>query len=231
MNGAEAGWLNAEDLGAAAWRVVDIMLDKSYGHDKPRGLLRMVDRRYTDAGKRDDFLRTVGDGTLWIAFIAALAGNSSANLKDILQQSLALTAVFKCQELLAVANPAHLSALMRSLVIKNAEPAVTERAERVAGAVNGLLKALSDRWGDLYQAQGSGRRRQKGDSILWSNMWGWTFPPSSPAEIYKLGYINVETAAIDDEKIHAVITSLRLANENSLVSASDVRKAPENDLN
>jgi hypothetical protein len=47
--------------------------------------------------------------------------------------------------------------------------------------------------------------------------------------IYKSGYLDIETAAIDDEEIQGVINSLRQANEN--LSASDVREGPKNDLN
>jgi hypothetical protein len=65
-----------------------------------------------------------------------------------------------------------LSGLVRSLVIHNAERLIIENAENIALAVDALLAILSKRWSTLFEKQGSGRRLQRANTLMWNRDWG-----------------------------------------------------------
>lgn len=96
------------------------MFVKSYGPNKPKGLFRNVQERYTGLQRRDEFLRAVGEGTLWAALLASLATFVDAPPKQAIPQASALGAVLACGELVSFATPEHLSSLVQTLVIPNA---------------------------------------------------------------------------------------------------------------
>lgn len=205
IRGGEAGWLPPTELAAVATRVADIMFNRIYERGKPRGLFATVHGRYAGLGRLEDFRRAVGDGTLWTALLAALSIDAAATLRTVLPQASALASVFHCRELLANSDAARLSGLIRSLLIRNAERHITEKAEKIAQAVTALIVALSDRCEALFQGQGSGRRLQPANALMWSPHWGWYVTASSPAEAYHSGYIRMETAAADYPEIQEAV--------------------------
>jgi hypothetical protein len=211
VRGNERGWLPESVLASVATRVVNIMFSHSYGRGKPTGLFRQVQGRYAGLGKHDEFLRTVGEGTLWSALLASLAGNETAPLRSLIPQASALSAVFACKELLAVASAEHLSALIQGLIIKDAEPAIADRAPAIAYALLRLTTVLSQQWDTIYKEQGSGRVLQNAGSILWNSKWGWEILPASPAQTYCAGYINIEMAAKQHPEIQKATDALREA--------------------
>jgi hypothetical protein len=209
VRGNEAEWLPAVELASVATRVAELMLDWSYGHGKPRGLFNMVRERYMREGRFDEFLRAIGDGTLWVSLLAALSIDPTLPVQIVVRQAAALASVFRCAELFAaVSEPAKLSALVRSLLIRNAEHHITEKAERIAQASDGLAALLCDRWDALYQEQGKGRRLQPGGSLLWSRHWGWYATPKVPAESSQSGYINLMTAADEHGEIQEAVARI-----------------------
>jgi hypothetical protein len=210
VRGSEAGWLPHHVLGSVSARIVETMFNQSYGSGRAVGLFRQVQERYTELGKQDDFLRAVGEGTLWSALLASLAAMEESPPRLLIRQAAALVAVFSCKELLAVASAEHISALVQSLIIKNAEQAITERAAKIADALSRLTAFLSRHEDEIYKEQGGGRRPlQNANSILWNSKWGWRILPSSPAQIYASGYINVDMAAKAHPEVQVAIDSLR----------------------
>lgn len=205
VRGGEAGWLPPTELGAVATRVADIMFNRIYERGKPRGLFAAVHDRYVGLGRLEDFRRAVGDGTLWTALLAALSIDPAAPLRTVLPQASALASVFHCRELLANSDAAQLSGLVRGLLIRNAERQITEKVEKIARAVTLLIAMLSDRFETLCRQQGSGRRLQPANALMWSRHWGWHITASSPAESYQSGYIRVETAAADYPEIQKAV--------------------------
>jgi hypothetical protein len=196
VRGGEAGWILKSELASVAARVAEIMFDRFYGRDRPRGLFAVVHDRYLREGRLDDFRRALGDGTLWAALLAALSIDPDAAPRVVVRQAAALAAVFRSGELLAaVSEPAQLSALVRSLLIANAERQITERAEKIARAADALVALLSDRWDALFEEQGRGRRLQPGNALLWSRTWGWLVTPGKPAQSYYSDHICLEAAA------------------------------------
>ena len=195
LRGSEAGWLSANELASVATRVAWIMLNRPYGAGKPRGILRMVQQRYSAAGRLNELQSAVGSGALWTVLLAALAPDASAPLRVLIPQAAALSAVFQCQDLLTHTDASHLSGLVQSVLIKNAEVNITEKAGKISEAMSSLTKALSAQWDVLYQEQGSGRHLQPAGSLLWSARWGWEVPSSPPAQTYRSGYIHLEMAA------------------------------------
>ena len=98
--------------------------------------------------------------------------------------------------------------LINSLLIKDAEANIAERAAKIADAMALLTKALTDRWDAKYEEKGSGRRLQAAGSVLWSRDWGWSIVPSSPAQAFRPGYINLERAAENCPEIARAIEGL-----------------------
>jgi hypothetical protein len=139
--------------------------------------------------------------------LAALSIDPDAAPRIVVWQAVALASVLRCGELLAtVSDPAHLSALVRSLLIPDAERQITERAEKIARAADALVALLSARWDTLYREQGSGRRLQPGNALLWSQTWGWLVTPSQPAQSYRSDYISLDAAAAAHSDIQEAVT-------------------------
>jgi hypothetical protein len=210
VRGREAGWLPHSVLASVAARIVDIMFNHSYGRGGLVGLFRQVQDRYTVLGKHDDFLRAVGEGTLWSALLASLSGMEESPPRQLIRQASALVTVYACKELLSVASAEHISALVQSLIIKDAEVAITDRAVKIADSFSRLTAFLSKHEDEIYKKQGGGRRTlQNANSILWSSKWGWKILPSSPAQIYVSSYINVDRAAEEHPEVQRAIDALR----------------------
>jgi hypothetical protein len=205
---SEAGWLPEGMLASVAARVVDIMLDKPYGRGKPKRLFRQVQARYQASGTHEEFLRTVGDGALWTALLASLARMETASLAGLIRQAASITSVLACPELIAKATTDQLSQFIRNLIIRDAGFAVTERAVKVAEAMNELTALLRANWDQMFLDQGRGRLLQPGGSIMWSPKWGWEILARSPAQHYSGESINLEIAAKENAKIDLALDAL-----------------------
>jgi hypothetical protein len=211
VRGSEGGWLAQDTLSSVAVRVTNIMFNKSYGPGKPLGLLRGAQERYMALGREDEFLRAVGEGTLWSILLSALSSADNELLKHLVPKAAALAAVFGCKELVAFATPEQLGSLMQCLIIPNAQLAMTERVTEVTDSLARVVTLLQASENEVYAMQGNGKRLQKGGSLLWSSKWGWHVLPPSPAEIYYSGHINVDLAAKDNPRIADALLSLRSA--------------------
>jgi hypothetical protein len=187
------------------------MLLKTYGLDRPRGLLRNVQERYAQQQRQEEFLRAVGEGTLWSALLASLSTIADAPTRQMVLQASALSHVFACKELVALATPEHLSSLVQSLVIPNAEFSLTDKAAQIQETLEQLMAFLRDKEREIYAQQGSGRRLHNAGTLLWSSRWGWSVTPTAQAQSYASGYINVELAAQDESAVGQCVDRLRQA--------------------
>jgi len=206
--GAATGWLPDGMLASVATRVVDTMLNKSYGSGKPKGLFRQVQARYEASEGKDEFLRTVGEGALWAALLASLARMETDSLSSLIRQAASIATVLACSELIAASNADQLSLFIRTLIIRDAEFAVTQRAVKLAEAMNRLTGVLAETWEEIYLDQGRGRALHAGGSTMWCPKWGWQILPRSPAQSYCGDSINLEIAAKDNGAIKLALDSL-----------------------
>jgi hypothetical protein len=211
VRGNEGGWVARETLASVAVRVTDIMFNKTYGPGNPRGLFRAVQQRYTALDRADEFLRSVGEGTLWSVLLSALSSADYEPLKQLVPKAAALATVFGCKELIAFAAPERLGSLMQGLIIPNAQLAVTERVAEVVDRLARVAALLQASENKVYAMQGNGKRLQKGGSLMWNSKWGWHVLLPSPAETYCAGYINVDLATKDNPQIADALLSLRSA--------------------
>ncbi len=198
-------------LASVAIRVVEVMLVRTYGPNRPKGLFRVVQDRYARLHRQEEFLRAVGEGTLWSALLASLSTIADAPARQMIPQASALSQVFACKELVALAMPEHLSALVQSLVIPNAEFSLTDKATHIEEALQALIALLRMKERTIYAEQGNGRRWHNAGALLWSSKWGWSVTPSGQAQSSAHGYINVELAAQDDADIQQALNNLRQA--------------------
>jgi hypothetical protein len=183
VRGYEGGWLSPTALALVATRVVDVMFVKTYGPNRPQGLFRVVQDRYAQLHRQEEFLRAVGEGTLWSALLASLSTIAAALACQMIPQASALSQVFACKELVALATPEHLSSLVQSLVIPHAEFSLTEKATCIEEALAALIALLRIKERAIYAQQGNGRRWHNAGALLWSSQWGWSVTPSGQAQL------------------------------------------------
>ena len=158
MRGYEGGWLSPTALASVATRVVDVMLVRIYGPNRPKGLFRIVQDRYAHLHRQEEFLRAVGEGTLWSALLASLSTIADAPARHMIPQASALSQVFACKELVALATPEHLSSLVQSLIIPHAEFSLTDKATHIEERLKELIALLRIKEPVIYSQQGNGRR-------------------------------------------------------------------------
>jgi hypothetical protein len=185
------------------------MLLKTYGPNRPKGLFRVVQDRYAQLHRQEEFLRAVGEGTLWSALLASLSTITDAPAIQMVRQASALSQVFACKELVALATPEYLSTLVQSLVIPHAEFSLTDKATHIDEALEELIALLRIKERAIYAQQGNGRRWHNAGALLWSSQWGWSVTPSRQAQSSAYGYINVELAAQQDPDIQQTLNHLR----------------------
>jgi hypothetical protein len=179
------------------------MFNRSYGKGKPAGLFKTVRQRYDTLGLSADFLRAVGDGALWSALLAALAGVAEDAPRRFIRQAQALVADSECKELLAVATPSNLEALARASIIPAAEQAAAGRITAVRDALARVTDRLKSKEQSLF-ASLSRSSLQNAGSLMWSSKRGWLVVSSQQAQTYCSGYINGAPATPPQSAIDGV---------------------------
>jgi hypothetical protein len=135
----------------------------------------------------------------------------TASLPGLVRQAASISSVLACSELLANSTADQLSLYIRSLIIRDAAFAVTERAIKVAEAMNELTALLRANWDEMYADQGRGRALQPSGSIMWSPNWGWQVLARSPAQQYCADSLNLELAAKENAEVGQALDALRNA--------------------
>lgn len=168
-NGSEGGWFDGEQ--AQEWAVQ--VFDTLFSHGKNvRGLLDTVRARYREADRDADFLRIVGDGTLWLALLSSLANLPWKGRNAGLKKALALRAVYEASDLVASGDAGRMRHLLSRLEEQRAR-AVIDTAPRTIEALRRLEAALEERRKEtLAKQEREGMRYEAGD-ILWKPETVW----------------------------------------------------------
>lgn len=168
-NGSTGGWVDDEQAQAWAVQVFDIL----FSHGKhARGLLETVRARYREADRDADFLRIVGDGTLWLALLSSLANLPWEGRNAGLKKALALRAVVEASELVASADAGRMRHLLSRLEEQRAR-AVIDTAPRTIEALRRLEAALQERREETLARQEREKTRYEAGDLLWKPETVW----------------------------------------------------------
>jgi hypothetical protein len=168
-NGSTGRWVDDEQAQAWAVQVFDIL----FSHGKSvRGLLDTVRARYREGGKEADFLRIVGDGTLWLALLSSLANLPWKGRNADLKKALALRAVVEASELVASGDGGRMRHLLSRLEEQRAR-AIIDTAPRTIDALRRLEAALQERLEETLAKQERDRMRYEVGDLLWKPETVW----------------------------------------------------------
>ncbi|HYG79120.1 MAG TPA: phospholipase D family protein, partial [Pyrinomonadaceae bacterium] len=169
FNGSSSGWV--DDDQAQTWAVQ--VFDKLFSHGKTsRGLLDVVRARYRDGGKEEDFLRIVGDGTLWLALLSALANLPWKGWNAGLQKALALRSVFEASELMASSDGGRMRQLLSGLEEQRAR-SVIRLAPLAVDSLRKVEVVLKEGYRDLCALQEKEKLRFEAGDLLWKPEAVW----------------------------------------------------------
>jgi hypothetical protein len=169
FNGSSGGWVDDEE--AKAWAVQ--VFDKLFSHGKTsRGLLDVVRARYHEGDKEEDFLRIVGDGTLWLALLSALANLPWKGRNAGLQKALALRSVFEASELIASSDGGRMRQLLSGLEEQRAR-SVIRLAPLAVDSLRKVEAYLKENSRDLCAQQEKEKLRFEAGDLLWKPEAVW----------------------------------------------------------
>ncbi len=172
FKGQHLGWVEEDQAQSWIVRVCDLLFVRVYGEQKTQGLLAHIRKRYAGEDKELDFLKVVGDGTLWLALLSSLALIHWGARNGPIERALMLRAVWQAQDLIKSADSGRMGMLLRLLDSQRANaivvraPAAIERLQRIEG----LLATQQDLL--LAEQMEIGLRHQIGD-LLWRDSAGW----------------------------------------------------------
>jgi hypothetical protein len=168
-NGSAGNWF--EDEQAQEWAVQ--VIDTLFSHSKSaRGLLDAVRARYREAGREADFMRIVGDGTLWLALLSSLANLPWKGRNAGLKKALALRAVYEASDLVASGDAGRMRHLLSRMEEQKAR-AVIDTAPRTVVALRRIEAALRERLKETLARQEQNRIRYAAGDILWKSETVW----------------------------------------------------------
>ena len=143
--------------------------------DKPQygshGLIKAVGKRYLDKGQDNIFLNVVGDGTLWIALLAALAHINWEEGTERFVRAINLYKLTQCDVLHCKAGTGKLMALLSKLQVQGARKLIAQEAPKIIRAVNQIEKYLFAHNEECLKKQ-SAIEHSIGD-VLWRATTGW----------------------------------------------------------
>lgn len=171
LRGRRKGWV-ADEL-AERWALeVFSILFRGQGSG-PGGLLRTVEYRYADSGKREIFDYVVGDGTLWLVLVATLGGTSWHGAGTDIDKAVALREVFTAPQLLASATSSRVTGLLGKIRIDDAKAYVADVAPTVNRLLGELEHVLRQVWEAEKLDQGARAITHKQGDLLWRDKVGW----------------------------------------------------------
>ena len=165
--GMPTGW--ADDSLAREWatRVFDVLFRQNKA-----GLLQEVQARYRNKGKEADFVRIVGDGTLWLALLTAVSLPAWQGENGGFEKALAIRSVVLSQDLIASTETGRMGALIASLDERRAR-SIMRIAPKATRLLNDLEGTLHQEFQAVHDAQRSlGISNSVGD-LLWKPEAGW----------------------------------------------------------
>lgn len=172
FRGEHLGWVEADQAQSWIVRVCDLLFVRVYGEQKAQGLLAYIRKRYAAEDKELDFLKVVGDGTLWLALLSSIALVHWDAGNGPVERALALRAVWQAQDLIKSADAGRMGVLLRLLDAQRAH-AVVVRAPAAIERLQSIEVLLAERQAELLAEQMKiGLRHQIGD-LLWRKPAGW----------------------------------------------------------
>jgi hypothetical protein len=169
FNGSTGGWVDDDRAEAWAVQVIDILF--AHGPHRP-GLLRKVRLRYREDQNEVDFLRIVGDGTLWLAILSALANIRWQGQNASLKKSLALRLLLQSSDLTASPDSGRVRQLLSRLEEEKAL-AVIQKAPRVVDSLRRIESVLLDELKALFDHQEKMRTSYEAGDLLWKPETVW----------------------------------------------------------
>ena len=169
--GHDGGWVDAEDAVNWTVRVFAVLFERE-GPDGTIGLLEQVQHRFRSTGLEDVFLKTVGDGTLWMALLMSLAELPQENMLGGLRRALALRAVHDRRALIASGEAGRMRSLLKRLDERRARGLV-EMAPQAVAILEELDSHLASREERIRTAQSVATFLHNPGDLLWANEIGW----------------------------------------------------------
>lgn len=169
--GEKGGWLSHEEARAIVTRVVDELMFVQKSAVGCFGLLDAVAKRYEHNGQLDVFRTVVGDGTLWVALISALAHVKWETSFDRFVRAVSLTRLTKYELLRSEATLGKLGSLLSRVQVESAREIISREAPVLVAAVDRLEMDLASHYKEYLEMQKSVQHRV-GD-VLWQPTAGW----------------------------------------------------------
>lgn len=135
------------------------------------GLLDTVAKRYENNGQLDVFRTVVGDGTLWVALISALAHVKWETSFDRFVRAVSLTRLTKYELLRSDVTLGKLGSLLSRVQVESAREIISREAPVLVAAVDRLEEDLASHYKEYLDKQKSVQHRI-GD-VLWQPTAGW----------------------------------------------------------
>ncbi|MBK6427837.1 MAG: hypothetical protein IPF82_17075 [Blastocatellia bacterium] len=167
--GPRQGWAESPDARKWVTGVCDALFLVG---GEGRTILDRVRARYADKGQDHVFLTSVGDGTLWMVLLRALAELCWEGDNAGLQRALALRAVWRFKPLLATTSRGRLHWLAEAFEDK-APHAVLLEASEACERLEALETYLGDNWDALLLEQGNQHPDFDETDVVWRPTAGW----------------------------------------------------------
>jgi len=171
LRGRRKGWVPNELAERWALEVFSILFRGQAPGSA--GLLRAVEKRYVENGKRDTFDDVVGDGTLWLVLVATLGGTGWHGVGTDIDKAVALREVFAAPQLLASATSSRVTGLLGKIRIEDAKAYVADVAPTVNRLLGELEHALRPMWDSEMRDQGARAITHEQGDLLWRDKVGW----------------------------------------------------------
>lgn len=233
LQGLRGGWVESHEIVTWAREVFDVLFREELP-GKHRGLIAAVVHRYDDEGRRSDFERIIGDGTLWVALLHALMALPWISPRERFERALAVRWVYQSQDLLATTDAGRMTSLLSAFERRHERVEFLREAPRLAASLDALESALGDAWQDLVEEQHREEILHGVGDLLWHPTAGWGVALSESratsgskldaylhlraqeAKIVGVGfYINVSKAAEANPRIFQLLDLLADESDDS----------------
>ena len=188
LMGQKGSWLSHDDARAVVSRVADELLNVLWEKYNCRGILNAVRCRFEEPDRKEVFLSTVGDGTLWVALLAALAHCKWTESPDRFRRALHIATLTRCEMLRSQASLGKLGALLSRVQVDRAKEIIMAEAPLLICALDKMETLLRANYTTYLNVQ-SQIEHQVGE-ILWQPTAGWGVVSSLRSESRMEAYLH-----------------------------------------
>ncbi len=169
--GQQSGWLSPDAGRDLILATLDRLFRTEVGDSKSHGLLSAVRSRFEGEGRAEMFAHVVGDGTLWLALIAAVSSLRWSQKTQAILAAIVLEEVIAKRELIETVFPEHLKVLATRLNISGSPELMLRQADAVSTLLVNLQSFFTEHMAQLLQSQ-LGKEHQVGD-LVWRSAGQW----------------------------------------------------------